>query len=155
GGCRRAGSTGGQDGEARRQGRDAFGRFQASIDGRYGVDRHGGVMAYLAHFAAGRENLVEMAAPAGGVFALGVAAHLAPVPYALDTTADSDSPGCGGGGQGGIRTRGGCYTTHAFQACALNHSATCPRALRQAALIAPWSGRATASSPAARPWLGS
>jgi hypothetical protein len=30
------------------------------------------------------------------------------------------------GGQGGIRTRGGCYTTHAFQACALNHSATCP-----------------------------
>ena len=35
------------------------------------------------------------------------------------------------GGQGGIRTRGGFYTTHAFQACALNHSATCPvRALR-------------------------
>ena len=32
----------------------------------------------------------------------------------------------GSGGQGGIRTRGGCYTTHAFQACALNHSATCP-----------------------------
>src|SRR5437667_4831547 len=32
------------------------------------------------------------------------------------------------GGQGGIRTRGGCYTTHAFQACALNHSATCPGA---------------------------
>lgn len=31
------------------------------------------------------------------------------------------------GGQGGIRTRGGCYTTHAFQACALNHSATCPQ----------------------------
>ena len=31
-----------------------------------------------------------------------------------------------GGGQGGIRTRGGCYTTHAFQACALSHSATCP-----------------------------
>ena len=30
------------------------------------------------------------------------------------------------GGQGGIRTRGGCYTTHAFQACALNRSATCP-----------------------------
>jgi hypothetical protein len=37
------------------------------------------------------------------------------------------------GGQGGIRTRGGCYTTHAFQACALNHSATCPESdsLRQ------------------------
>src|SRR5262245_46185559 len=30
------------------------------------------------------------------------------------------------GGEGGIRTRGGCYTTHAFQACALNHSATSP-----------------------------
>ena len=37
------------------------------------------------------------------------------------------APGAGvAGGQGGIRTRGGCYTTHAFQACALNHSATCP-----------------------------
>src|SRR6185312_17272423 len=34
------------------------------------------------------------------------------------------------GGQGGIRTRGGCYTTHAFQACALNHSATCPYSAR-------------------------
>ncbi len=33
----------------------------------------------------------------------------------------------GSGGEGGIRTRGGCYTTHAFQACALNHSATSPR----------------------------
>src|SRR5678815_4480764 len=36
------------------------------------------------------------------------------------------------GGQGGIRTRGGCYTTHAFQACALNHSATCPSAILRA-----------------------
>jgi hypothetical protein len=47
-----------------------------------------------------------------------------------------DPFGCGekvrrlNGGQGGIRTRGGCYTTHAFQACALNHSATCPERVR-------------------------
>ena len=31
-----------------------------------------------------------------------------------------------GGGQGGIRTLGTLSRTHAFQACALNHSATCP-----------------------------
>jgi hypothetical protein len=30
------------------------------------------------------------------------------------------------GGQGGIRTLGTLSRTHAFQACALNHSATCP-----------------------------
>lgn len=30
------------------------------------------------------------------------------------------------GGQGGIRTHGTLSRTHAFQACALNHSATCP-----------------------------
>ena len=40
-------------------------------------------------------------------------------------------PGRGGcvgidGGQGGIRTHGTLSRTHAFQACALNHSATCP-----------------------------
>src|SRR5471032_79392 len=57
------------------------------------------------------------------------------------------------GGQGGIRTRGGCYTTHAFQACALNHSATCPLA-QSAALIARWIGWATASSPVRPAWLG-
>jgi hypothetical protein len=54
------------------------------------------------------------------------------------------------GGQGGIRTRGGCYTTHAFQACALNRSATCPThrflEARSAALIAWWLAGATASS---------
>ncbi len=32
------------------------------------------------------------------------------------------------GGQGGIRTLGTLSRTHAFQACALNHSATCPLA---------------------------
>ena len=31
------------------------------------------------------------------------------------------------GGQGGIRTRGTLSRTHTFQACALNHSATCPQ----------------------------
>ncbi len=31
-----------------------------------------------------------------------------------------------GGGQRGIRTLGTLSRTHAFQACALNHSATCP-----------------------------
>ena len=30
------------------------------------------------------------------------------------------------GGESGIRTHGGCYTTHAFQACALSHSAISP-----------------------------
>ena len=30
------------------------------------------------------------------------------------------------GGAGGIRTRGGFYPTHAFQACDLNHSSTAP-----------------------------
>ncbi len=30
------------------------------------------------------------------------------------------------GGQGGIRTHGTLSRTHAFQACAFNHSATCP-----------------------------
>ena len=30
------------------------------------------------------------------------------------------------GGEGGIRTRGGFYPTHAFQACDLNHSSTSP-----------------------------
>ena len=31
-----------------------------------------------------------------------------------------------GGGQGGIRTHGTVSSTHAFQACSLNHSDTCP-----------------------------
>ncbi len=31
------------------------------------------------------------------------------------------------GGQGGIRTRGDIAASHAFQACAFDHSATCPR----------------------------
>ncbi len=31
------------------------------------------------------------------------------------------------GGESEIRTHGRCYPTHAFQACALNHSATSPR----------------------------
>src|SRR5882757_4571195 len=43
-----------------------------------------------------------------------------------DTCAPGEEVSSLAGGQGGIRTRGGCYTTHAFQACALNHSATCP-----------------------------
>jgi hypothetical protein len=30
------------------------------------------------------------------------------------------------GGQSGIRTRGTLSRTHTFQACAFNHSATCP-----------------------------
>jgi hypothetical protein len=30
------------------------------------------------------------------------------------------------GGEGGIRTRGGFYPSHAFQACDLNHSSTSP-----------------------------
>ena len=33
----------------------------------------------------------------------------------------------GDGGQGGIRTRGDIAASHAFQACAFDHSATCPR----------------------------
>src|SRR3954463_12508451 len=52
------------------------------------------------------------------------------------------------GGQGGIRTRGGCYTTHAFQACALNHSATCPAVGRS--YSAP-SGAGNAIFPCDRP----
>ena len=31
------------------------------------------------------------------------------------------------GGEGGIRTRGKFYPTHAFQACDLNHSSTSPK----------------------------
>ena len=31
------------------------------------------------------------------------------------------------GGQGGIRTHGTISRTHAFQACSLNHSDTCPK----------------------------
>src|SRR5471030_3310874 len=59
------------------------------------------------------------------------------------------------GGQGGIRTRGGCYTTHAFQACALNHSATCPTVdwTRSAALITWPQAGAMASSPRPAAWL--
>ena len=33
----------------------------------------------------------------------------------------------GDGGQGGIRTRGDIAASHAFQACAFDHSATCPK----------------------------
>ena len=33
------------------------------------------------------------------------------------------------GGQGGIRTRGDIAASHAFQACAFDHSATCPQVL--------------------------
>ena len=39
------------------------------------------------------------------------------------------------GGEGGIRTHGTLSRTHAFQACALNHSATCPFWA-----FAPWRG---------------
>ena len=37
-----------------------------------------------------------------------------------------DECGCGNGGEGGIRTHGGCDTTPVFETDALNHSATSP-----------------------------
>ena len=37
------------------------------------------------------------------------------------------------GGEGGIRTLGTLSRTHAFQACALNHSATSPLRLQEGA----------------------
>lgn len=58
------------------------------------------------------------------------------------------------GGQGGIRTRGGCYTTHAFQACALNRSATCPVHNRRGAVGRSYSltaGRGNGIFPRAAP----
>lgn len=44
------------------------------------------------------------------------------------------------GGQGGIRTHGTLSRTHAFQACALNHSATCPWLLCVVSDAKRWNG---------------
>ena len=45
---------------------------------------------------------------------------------ALNAIAPALGEGWGDGGQGGIRTRGDITASHAFQACAFDHSATCP-----------------------------
>ena len=46
---------------------------------------------------------------------------------ALNAIAPALDEGWGDGGQGGIRTRGDIAASHAFQACAFDHSATCPK----------------------------
>ena len=53
------------------------------------------------------------------------------------------------GGEGGIRTRGECKPTHAFQACPLGHSGTSPnRRTPQASPIVTASRRSTSYVPA-------
>ncbi len=61
--------------------------------------------------------------PAGGR-----RSRLSPHPGRRKIQEDSDPPGSDrrGGGQRGIRTLGTLSRTHAFQACAIDHSATCP-----------------------------
>ena len=49
------------------------------------------------------------------------------IPPPLNAIAPALDEGWGDGGQGGIRTRGDIAASHAFQACAFDHSATCPK----------------------------
>ena len=52
------------------------------------------------------------------------------IPPPLNAIAPDLVEGWGDGGQGGIRTRGDIAASHAFQACAFDHSATCPKVSR-------------------------
>ena len=49
------------------------------------------------------------------------------IPPPLNAITPALDEGWGDGGQGGIRTRGDIAASHAFQACAFDHSATCPK----------------------------
>ena len=52
------------------------------------------------------------------------------IPPPLNAITPALDEGWGDGGQGGIRTRGDIAASHAFQACAFDHSATCPKVSR-------------------------